>query len=82
MGTSDRGFAEFRKEEVICHVIDMDDTGMLFGRPWHESAKGIYCKDYTYLFRANKKEHQELPCQGTEGEALTKVVKQRSHFIH
>ncbi|PRQ44368.1 hypothetical protein RchiOBHm_Chr3g0478501 [Rosa chinensis] len=42
---------KFYKEEITCHVIDMDDTNVLFGRPWHESVKGGYCKDDTYLFR-------------------------------
>ncbi|PRQ40314.1 putative wall-associated receptor kinase [Rosa chinensis] len=42
---------KFYKEEITCHVIDMDDTNVLFGRPWHESVNGGYCKDNTYLFR-------------------------------
>ncbi|PRQ33509.1 hypothetical protein RchiOBHm_Chr5g0058431 [Rosa chinensis] len=42
---------KFYNEEITCHVIDMDNANVLFGRPWHESVKGSYCKNNTYLFR-------------------------------
>ncbi|KAL6220261.1 hypothetical protein ACLB2K_008017 [Fragaria x ananassa] len=29
----------------------MDDTYVLFGKPWHENVNGGYCKDDTYLLR-------------------------------
>ncbi|PRQ22427.1 hypothetical protein RchiOBHm_Chr6g0250181 [Rosa chinensis] len=76
---------KFYKEEITCHVIDMDDTNVLFGRPWHESVKGGYCKDNTYLFRWEshkikikprrkniKNDHPEV-CEKEHEEATLKI---------
>ncbi|PRQ41622.1 hypothetical protein RchiOBHm_Chr3g0448801 [Rosa chinensis] len=76
---------KFYKEEITCHVIDMDDTNVLFGRPWHESVKGGYCKDNTYLFRWEshkikikprrkniKNDHLEV-CEKEHEEATLKI---------
>ncbi|PRQ52933.1 putative non-specific serine/threonine protein kinase [Rosa chinensis] len=76
---------KFYKEEITCHVIDMDDTNVLFGRPWHEKVKGGYCKDNTYLFRWEshkikikprrkivKNDHPEV-CQKEHEEATLKI---------
>ncbi|PRQ27946.1 hypothetical protein RchiOBHm_Chr6g0310791 [Rosa chinensis] len=76
---------KFYKEEITCHVIDMDDTDVLFGRPWHESVKGGYCRDNTYLFRWEshkikikprrnnvKNDHPEV-CEKEHEEATLKI---------
>lgn len=33
---------KYYKAEITCDVIDMDDTDLLFGRPWHDSVNGKY----------------------------------------
>ncbi|PRQ26948.1 putative cytochrome P450 [Rosa chinensis] len=76
---------KFYNEEITCHVIDIEDTNVLFGRPWHESVKGGYCKDNTYLFRWEshkikikpgrkniKNDHPEV-CEKEHEEATLKI---------
>lgn len=33
---------KYYKAEITCDVIDMDDTDVLFGRPWYDSINGKY----------------------------------------